>query len=284
MALKELPQKCGVRPGMVVVLMADLTRMAWRSRRSGQAFSAAAPLDSFIHAVGPQGTVLVPTYNFDLRSGEAYDPLRTPPITGALGIAALAHPAFRRTSHPLHSFAVSGALADEFVQADDLSSFGPRSVFALLRERKAVQVALDLSLNDSFTYVHHVEEMEQVNYRRWERLMLHVSNGSGATVAKEFKRFAKRHGHSNVLHDLEPLLVSADVMRELNVDGTTALVIELDGAHAVVADDIRNNRARSIHHFSFDLWLRDTLRPFLRSRGASRSAKSLLPHAAHQGR
>jgi hypothetical protein len=175
-------------------------------------------------------------------------------------------------------------LADEFVQADDLSSFGPRSVFALFREHKAVQVALDLSLNDSFTYVHHVEEMEQVNYRRWERLMLHVSNGSGATVAKEFKRFAKRHGHSNVLHDLEPLLVSADVMRELNVDGTTALVIELDGAHAVVADDIRNNRARSIHHFSFDLWLRDTLRPFLRSRGASRSAKSLLPHAAHQGR
>lgn len=284
MDLNELPHKCGVRPGMVLLLMADLTRMAWRARRAGHVFSSDRLLDAFRNAVGPQGTVLVPTYNFDLRSGEAYDALRTPPITGALGIAALAHPAFRRTAHPLHSFAVAGSLEQEFVHADDVSSFGPRSVFAMLHEHRAVQVALDLSLNDSFTYVHHVEELERVRYRRWERVVLRVSDGAGRSVDKEYRRFAKRAGHSNVLHALEPLLLKAGAMQQVDADGTSALVIDLARAHAVVAEDIRHNHARSIHHFSMERWLRDTLRSFIRSHEPSRSAKPLVLHAAHQGR
>ncbi|HRO98491.1 MAG TPA: AAC(3) family N-acetyltransferase [Flavobacteriales bacterium] len=277
------PARCGVKQGMTVLLMADLTRMAWRARKARVTFTPGALLDAFLDAVGPSGTILVPTYNFDLQDGEPYDPARTPPITGALGVAALAHPAFRRTGHPLHSFAVAGAQAEVHVKADDASSFGPASVFALLRRERALQVVLDLPLNDALTYVHHVEELEGVSYRRWRTVRIRVQGDHGTTRTRTIRRFAKKPGHSNELHALEPLLLAAGALQQLSFDGATAMTVDLAAAHEVIAADIRTNGARHIHRFSWERWIRDILRPLLK-RGPSRSAKALEPHAARPAR
>ncbi len=264
---------------MTVLLMADLTQMAWQSRKAGLSFSPVALLDAFLSATGPQGTLLVPTYNFDLRDGERYDPARTPPITGALAKAALAHPAFRRSRHPLHSFAVAGGGAASYLHAEDSSSFGAASVFALLHQARAIQVVLDLPLNKALTYVHHVEELERVPYRRWRTLHLTLPREQGGQQVRAFRRFQKRNGHSNDLHALAPLLQQAGVMQQLMVHGSKALVIDLSAAHELIATDIRLNSARSIHRFSWGLWARDLLRPIIK-RGPSLSARSLENHVA----
>jgi len=283
MDITTWPARCGVQQGMIVLLMADLTRMAWRARKARVDFSPGLLLDAFLAAVGPAGTILVPTYNFDLQDGETYDPACTPPITGALGVAALAHPAFHRTGHPLHSFAVAGAHAEDHVRADDPSSFGPSSVFALLRMESALQVVLDLPLNDALTYVHHVEELEGVPYRRWRSERIRVQGDHGLTRTHEIRRFAKKPGHTNELHALEPLLLAAGALQHVSVDGNAATTVDLAAAHEVIATDIRTNGARHIHRFSWERWIRDILRPFLK-RGPSRSAKAIEPHAARPAR
>ncbi len=275
------PARCGIGTGSTVLLMADLTRMAWRARRAGSRLGAELLLDAFLGAVGPAGTLLVPTYNFDLRSGEPYDPGHTPPITGVLGVAALAHPAFKRTPHPLHSFAVAGGGAQAFLEASDPSSFGPASAFALLRRNKALQVILDLPLNDALTYVHHVEELERVPYRRWRTVHLRVTGAADGPESRAYRQFAKKPGHSNRLHTLEPALVSAGALHTASLDGTEALIVDLAAAHEVIATDIRTNQARRIHAFSRERWLRDILKPLL-GREPSRSARMLENHAARQ--
>ncbi len=279
MDISTWPSRCGVKQGMTVLLMADLTRMAWRARKASAALTPIALLDAFLAAVGPTGTILVPTYNFDLQDGEPYDPDRTPPITGALGVAALAHPAFQRTGHPLHSFAVAGAQAEVHVKADDASSFGPDSVFALLRREHAIQVVLDLPLNDALTYVHHVEELEGVTYRRWRTVRIQEQGEQGPARMRAIRRFAKKPGHSNELHALEPLLLASGALHQRSVDGTAVMTVDLAAAHEVIATDIRMNASRHIHRFSWERWIRDILRPLLK-RGSSRSAKALEPHAA----
>lgn len=269
----------GVRPGDTVQLMADLTRMAWAEHRSGRRFSATAFLDGFVEAVGPGGNVLVPAFNYDLRSGDAFDARKTRSISGALANAALGHPAFRRTSHPLHSFAVAGADADRLCATEHSGSFDERSPFAFLMEKRGVLLAVDLRLDDALTFVHYVEWREGVPYRRMRKLRIHCTDAQGRSAVREVELYAKRMGHVNAFSELDVPLRRAGALQDIDVAGSRALRVDLALAYPAIAHDIRRNGARSIHHFSLRAWFADALRPALRALGL-RGARERLSHAA----
>lgn len=267
--------RMGIAAGANLLLTADVTRISWLLRRSGARKAPRTLLDAFLDAVGPEGTVVIPTFNHDLRSGESFDLRRTPTITGVLGQAALEHPAFARTTNPLHSFAVAGKLQQEFRAADDTSSFGGRSPFALFHAHRFTLLGLDMHLNYALSYFHHVEELEMVPYRHWKTLTIDYCDVDGACTPRQFRIFAKRIGYANELSELAPLLKEAGAMVTGHVDGVDFLRVDLAEAHDVIARDIRSNRARSIVRFTVRNWLRDTFYALLPKRAPSRSAQLL---------
>lgn len=269
----------GVSPGDTIQLMADLTRLAWNARRAHTPFSAADLLTAFADAVGPTGTVLVPTFNFDLRDGDAFDIRRTRSISGALANAALDHQHFQRTPHPLHSFAVSGAHMDELVRSKETRSFGMASPFAFLLRNKAALIAIDLPLNDALTFAHFTEESIGVPYRSHRTVRIRYTGGDGLTGNKVFSVYAKRPGHHMELSALEPQLEQAGALARGEVDGARFLRIDLPGAHEVIARDIQQNQARSMHAFRWNWWLRDHAKNVLRTFGI-RTRQERTAHAA----
>jgi aminoglycoside N3'-acetyltransferase len=259
--------------------MADVTRAALLFRRAGAAFRPADLLDAFADAVAPSGNVLVPTYTFDLEDGAAFDVQRSGSISGVLATAALAHPRFVRTPHPLHSFAVCGANAAELAASAERGSFGPVSPFAFLRAHKARLIAIDLRLDDALTYVHHVEECTGVPYRRQRTLHIAYTDAQGAAGQREFFLYAKKPGHHMRFGGLERSLHEAGAASVVPLDGTKALVVDLPAAHAVIERDIRANAARGIHEFRWSWWTRDVLKGLLRTFGIRRG-KARTSHAA----
>lgn len=273
--LRSWPEQMAVPHGANILLTADITRIAWLLRRSGAQKAPTALLDAFLEHVGPSGTVVVPTFNYDLKAGEIYDRERTPTISGALGQAALEHPAFARTAHPLHSFAVAGKLQPDFLALDDASSFSTGSPFALFRSGNFLLLGLDMHLNYALSYFHHVEELEAVRYRRWRDLRIAVSDQDGTRVERTYRLYAKRAGYANELTLLAPRLMQAGSMTEGTVQGVKFLRVDLGKAHDVIVNDIRSNKARSIVRFTWRNWLRDTLHAVMPSRKPSRSVQLL---------
>ena len=269
----------GIRPGGTVLLMADVTRMAWSCRRAPQGFDVRMPLNACLAAVGAEGHVLVPTFNFDLRDGDRFDVLHTRSISGALANAALAHPRFRRTPHPLHSFAVAGPQAPVLSEHDHHGSFDEGSPFAFLHREAAQLVAIDLPLNDTLTFVHYVEQREHVKYRRDRRIRIRYTDRHGATLLRSYGIFAKRKGYVNDFRALEPKLAEAGAMTDHVLERHRARVIDLNAAMPVIEHDIRHNAARSIHYFSLRGWTTEVLKDLLRTFGL-RTAKERLAHAA----
>lgn len=265
--LTTWPAQLGVRAGDTVVLMADLTRVAWRARRTGASFSADGLLEAFLQAISPGGTLFVPTFTHHLIHGGPFDVRHTPSISGALATAALAHPAFKRTEHPLHSFAVAGAGCDEHVARTQDGSFDADSPFAHFLNANARLIAIDLPADDAFTFVHRAEEEAQVPYRRYRRIRSKHTDSRGITRDRDFSIFAKRPGHMNAFDRLVPLLKDAGALREHKLDGGQGLVVDLRAAHAVVLHNIRTDRARAIHRFSLERWGKDTLKALLRTFG-----------------
>lgn len=262
----------GISRGANLLLTADLTRVAWLLRKDGVSKVPRNFLDAFLDHVGPEGTVAVPTFNYDLRNGERYDRLRTPTITGTLGQAALAHPAFERTAHPLHSFAVAGALKDSFLATNDISSFGAASPFALLREHRFILLGLDMHLNYALSYFHHVEELERVPYRRWRTLRINYSEGGNEPVERSYRLYGKRPGFENELSPLRSELEATGLLQTGKESSLSFLRLDLAKAHSVIANDIRTNKARSIVKWTLRNWVRDTIHQFAPAK-PSRSAQ-----------
>ena len=96
----ELPKHWGLKQGDVILLTSDIMQLMFTAVRNGERFDRDAFLDAILDVIGQEGTLLIPTFNWDFCHGVPFDYHKTPCKTGALGGFALGRADFRRTQHP----------------------------------------------------------------------------------------------------------------------------------------------------------------------------------------
>ena len=117
--------------------------------------------------VGKGGTVMFPAFNFQSWTETHYfDVLETPSKMGMITEMARLKPDAKRTPHPIYSFSVLGARADEFSRAEDVEAYGPNSAFALFHKLNATIISIGLGFNNSFSMHHYIEYNTGCDYRR----------------------------------------------------------------------------------------------------------------------
>ena len=164
----ELPKHWGLASGDSVLLSSDIMQLTFTTIRNGERFDRDKFLEAILDTIGPEGTLLIPTFNWDFCHGETFDYKTTPCKTGTLGTIALKNPAFRRTQHPLYSFAVAGRDQQLLCAMQNTSSFGADSPFGYLERCHGKNVLIDLHYTDCFTFVHYMEEQCGVNTYRFQ--------------------------------------------------------------------------------------------------------------------
>ena len=103
---QELPSLMGLEKGDIVLLSSDITDLYIQCKKNGEKLDLNILLDKFQEAIGEEGTLLIPTYNWIFCEGRTFDYKKTPSKTGVIGDAALKRKDFKRTKHPIYSFAV----------------------------------------------------------------------------------------------------------------------------------------------------------------------------------
>jgi len=104
-------------------------------------------MGALMNVVGPQGTVLAPTFSYSFCSGEIYDPEATPSAAGAFGECLRKLPGAERSLDPIFSSAGIGpAVADLFRDLPN-ECFGEDSLFDRLGRAgaKLCNIGVDLS-------------------------------------------------------------------------------------------------------------------------------------------
>ena len=98
----EIVARLGIAPGGLLLVGSDVLQLALNAREVGDRFDPNAFIDDLLAAVGPTGTVLFPTFNFDFCQGKTYDVLKSSTTIGALPRTGGKRNEFRRTQHRLH--------------------------------------------------------------------------------------------------------------------------------------------------------------------------------------
>jgi len=264
---RELIAHLGISPGSLLMVTADLTRLAMMARRKEGEFDIDFFIDSIQQRLGTEGTLVIPAFNFNLKNKGYYNPARSLPITGAVAIAALKRPDFVRTRHPLHSFLVWGRHAETLAALNNRSSFDKDSPFAFLQEHQATMLLLDTSISAAFTFVHHVEEMEKVNYRKYRKIEILVDENDGKPVRKEFLLYAKKSGWTMDLEGLEKLLTEQNIARRIMLNQISCTIVDMEASYPVIKHDILINKARNLARFSPGLYLREKAKSILAAVG-----------------
>ena len=185
--LKNEWRKAGIARGDTVLIHSNIARTIRRfSKDRSNRPDIGVFLKSFLDAVGTSGTVLIPLFNFGFSTGEPFDIKNTPSKMGNLTETARLHPDAVRTGHPIYSFAAIGAKSDQFKNVNNKSAYGEDSPFAILRQLNGKIASLDLDDQNSMTFYHHVEEMNNVSYRYMKTFEQPYTSWGGTTELKKY--------------------------------------------------------------------------------------------------
>lgn len=154
-------KKTGVHAGETIIVHTSYKSLG------GVEGGAETVIDVMRELVGSNGTVMFPAFNFQSWTETHYfDVIETPSKMGMITELARVRPDAKRTPHPIYSFSVWGARADEFSKTDDAEAYGPKSAFALFHKINGTIVSIGLDFNSTFSLHHYVEYNTGCDYRR----------------------------------------------------------------------------------------------------------------------
>lgn len=135
---------------------------------------AEAVVDALLDAVGPKGSIFVPTFNFGQLS---YDPPTTKSLTGAVTEAFRQRKNALRSPHPTHPMSGIGPAAERVLREHPIMHpFGENSPLWKLWREDAQIVLLGCD-HRSNSMIHVAEEMENVPYLNRTRVGRVIENG-----------------------------------------------------------------------------------------------------------
>jgi len=200
-SLRDKWLRSGIGPGDSVLLHSNIGRtVIEQSRQLGCRVTPAEALDSFLEAVGPSGTLILPLFNFDFTKGTPFDITHTPSQMGILTELARIRQGAVRTGHPVYSFVAIGANAPLFIGVNNRSAYSEASPFGLLKTMNGKIAVLDLPDSKSMTFYHHIEEINNVDYRYFKSFTGQYTDFNGVTSEQTYLIFVRDLARGVVSH------------------------------------------------------------------------------------
>lgn len=251
--LIDYPKYMEIEEGDVIFISSDSMIMrcdAYRSKESENSLESF--IDGLVKAVGESGTIIFPTYNWDFCAGVEFDYFNTSCMTGSLGSMALKRQDFRRTKHPIYSFAVCGKYQDKLCDMDNVDSFGLDSPFNFFVEQNVKNYLIDVSLVNSFTFVHFAEQQSGlVDYRYIKEFTSRYRGEDGHALEKTYSMFVRdlELNVESTVDLLEEDLLRGGAEKILKINHSNIKKIELGKAYDIILNDIKNNNSKKICTF-----------------------------------
>lgn len=232
-----------------IVIASDITPLAYFYVHQGIDFQVFSLINALKSLITPEQTILIPTYNWDFCKGKIFDYKNSKSQVGVLGDYALNDNDFKRTRHPIYSFAVYGKDRDKLCALDYKSSFGAESLFDYMYKTKALQIGIGIDFNSSYTFMHYVEEVEcidKISYRYIKIFTSKYIDELGIESVRDYSMLV-RDLEQNVRMHLMPLgnvLIEQNIMKIYKQNGIHLYEVDIYNSYDIIKNDILNNNSK----------------------------------------
>ena len=194
-------------------------------------------------ALGPQGSLIMPTFNFDFNKGLPWDVRTTPSKMGVLTELVRKDPRARRVFHPFYSFAILGKHADVLGGLRYKSAYERDSVFGKLRDLDGKIMVIGLSYNDSMTFFHHIEQMEGVDYRFLKQFTGEVTDENGNTYTDTFEMLVRDidKGVKTMVDPMGALMEKAGIIKSAKIGEADVKLMKANEVYEFTAREMKRD-------------------------------------------
>jgi len=241
-----------IQKGNILLVSSDMVLLGIECARNGYILDINVFIESLMNKLGREGTLLFPTYNWDFCKGITFDYYKTQCKTGILGQTALNRKDFRRTQHPIYSFAVWGKDQDYLCELSNKSAFGIDSPFAYLDKKKGKNLMVGLFFRGCFTYVHYIQEISGILDCRYMKNFegKYIDEDQKESI-REYSMFVKKLD-LNVTNDTLPIgehIENLGFAKRTYLNNVPITTVDLHSSSNIIMDDVKNNRSRKICKF-----------------------------------
>ncbi len=232
-------------------ISSDMGRLLFNYLEQGIKFDCNLFIDAIQEKIGENGTLIFPTYNWKFCKGESFDYHKTLSKTGILSKVALKRDDFKRTKHPLYSFAVWGKGQKELYDLENISSFGIGSPFDYMHKNNFKNLFIDVSYQDSLTFIHYIEEViggKDLEYRYMKDFISDYIDENNHKSERTYSMFV-RDLEKNARHDFTDITKDIDdggLSKKYIVDDSEYTTLMLRDIYPIVENDIKYNRSKRI--------------------------------------
>ena len=200
-------------------------------------------IDAILDVITVDGTLIVPTYNWDFCSGHTFDVNTTPSKCGIITELVRKNPKSKRVLHPIYSHSVIGKLRDEIGDIRYKSSFGKNSVFTKLRELNGKIMIIGLPFIHSNAFGHHVEEMLGVDYRFLKEFHGKIIDENGQEFEDNFFMNVKPLDGTQETYfdDFEKLMDSENITKIRKMGDSTVKLMDANMVFDRLSKEIKQN-------------------------------------------
>ena len=232
-----------------IFVSSDISMLVYYFYKKSIKFNPNILIDVLIEKVGTNGTLIFPTYNWDFCQGIAFDYNNTISKVGSLTNVALKRDDFKRTKHPIYSFAVYGKDKDYLCSLENKSSFGMDSPFNYFYKNNAKNLFINVDYQSSATFIHNVEEKIGVEYRYLKDFTADYIDESNNKSERTYSMYV-RYLDKDVITTINPMhdiFIKNECIYEIWYKKNIYLrLLDMKKAYDLVELDILKNNARNI--------------------------------------
>src|SRR5258708_5719996 len=175
-------------------------------------------IDAILEVIGPSGTLIVPTFNYDFLKGVPWDIRTSPSQMGILTELMRQDPRAKRMFHTIYSMAAIGKHSDELAAHHSQDCFGDTTIFKKFRDWEAKILIIGLAYSKSITFLHHCEQAAKVDYRFLKEFSGTAIDSGGMPHEVTYTMFVRDVDRGVVL-DFEPMgaLLDQQVVRMIKI-------------------------------------------------------------------
>jgi aminoglycoside 3-N-acetyltransferase len=246
MSLVDALKQLGVNSGDELLVHSDISPMTDRDTNLKSVLDNV--LESLTSSLGPDGTLVAPTFNYDFCGGQPYDHVRSKSQVGLFSEWVRTRPTAIRSFHPIFSFAGIGTGTNKLLTARSNSSFGQGSVFENMFDSNTKILFLDVSF-EACTFVHFVEQRVGIEYRYLKTFTGEVTRDA-RTWTDSFDFFVRP---LNQLVDtyfgrLETRLLESGDMNAVEFNGSKLLLTSANKIFATASAMIAESKYSLLRH------------------------------------
>jgi len=200
-------------------------------------------VDAILDVIGPSGTLIMPTFNYDFLKGVPWDIRTTPSQMGAMTELVRTDPRAKRMFHAIYSMAAIGRHADELAAHISSDCFGETTIFKKFRDWDAKILIIGLPYSKSITFLHHCEQAADVDYRFLKDFKGTAIDSTGKGHELSYTMFVRDVDRGVVL-DFEPMgaLLDSQVVKMKKVGQGDVRLMKCNDVFRVAVNALKEHK------------------------------------------